>query len=161
MAAEHVLYEFQQTPTDSISNVHVKQLFEQDLKPPPPLPSNNSPNGIMTSETIVAPAQHNAFVQNHVQPFNIKQHPLYNVQSTFVEPKKYVYGKIIVDSTHPQPNYFPQNPSSFHSSQQFIPHGHGQQFIPHGHGQQFVPQGHTVQFSHSKPIVSYVNHFPR
>ncbi|CAH1168526.1 unnamed protein product, partial [Phyllotreta striolata] len=146
VASEHVLYEFQQTPTDSISNVHVKQLFEPDLKPPPPIQPNNPPANIITSETIVSPAQQQPFAQNNLQTYSIKHHPLYNVQPTFAEPKKYVYGKIIVDST--QPGHFMSTPTSFHSSQQFTPH------LPNQPSQ-------FVQFTHGKPIISYINHYPR
>ncbi|XP_056642490.1 uncharacterized protein LOC130448908 [Diorhabda sublineata] len=137
VAAQQVLYEFQQTPTDAVSNVHVKQLFEQDMKPPP---QNNPPN-LITSETVQPAVHHGQYIQNTAPPsFNPKQHPLYGVQPTFVEPKKYVYGKIIVDSTLPQQQNFHHHasPNVFYSNHPFSP-----------------------QATHGRPILNYVNHFPR
>ncbi|XP_072385124.1 uncharacterized protein [Diabrotica undecimpunctata] len=135
VAAQQVLYEFQQTPTDAVSNVHVKQLFQPDLKPPPP----SNPQTLMASETVVPVQQ---YPQNSgPQNFNVKQHPLYSIQPSFLEPKKYVYGKIIVDSTHPQQSNYhhPGSPNVFYSNQPFLPQG----------------------AQHGKPILNYVNHFPR
>lgn len=100
VAAQQVLYEFQQTPTNAVSNVHVKQLFhspggdssdttnyEQNSQP------ENHQNQYSASETVVTPIQHSAYT-NHGQNYaHVNYHPLYNIQPHHVQSQHFVPGK--------------------------------------------------------------------
>ncbi|XP_060530089.1 probable serine/threonine-protein kinase fhkB [Cylas formicarius] len=122
VAAQQVLYEFQQTPTNAVSNVHVKQLFEpteittegslssglnnlghQQQTSTNQYPSFSHPYASgyspATSETIVSPVQHNQFT-NHGQNTGTFSYynPLQNQyqQSQYVpNSQKYTPGKYL------------------------------------------------------------------
>ena len=104
VAAQQVLYEFQQTPTNAVSNVHVNQFYQ-------PLQSKDGgPAQFSGSETVATPVQHSALVRHGQNFAQVQYHPLpQHVQTHQYIPGKllYVNGKITYPSG--QQNGFQQH----------------------------------------------------
>ncbi|KAK9892857.1 hypothetical protein WA026_022538 [Henosepilachna vigintioctopunctata] len=111
VAAQQVLYEYQQTPTNAVSNVHVKQLFQPlELNDGNAIPHNGqnsqivqqpqhqhhtyqNGNNAQTSETIVNPVHHSSLV-NHGQNYaHVQLQPYYpqHSQTQHYVPGRYLY----------------------------------------------------------------------
>ncbi|KAL3268273.1 hypothetical protein HHI36_007397 [Cryptolaemus montrouzieri] len=122
VAAQQVLYEYQQTPTNAVSNVHVKQLFQpleisngndtpQNTQTPHQPHSQNS--NVHASETVVNPVQHSSLV-NHGQNYaHVQFQPYYpqHTQTQHYIPGRYFYvnGKYVYPPIPAQPHYASQS----------------------------------------------------
>lgn len=132
VAAQQVLYEFQQTPTNAVSNVHVNQFYQPvSSKPENPVPTNTGPaQFISSSESVAAPVQHSALIR-HGQNFAQVQFQPQHIQTQQYVPGKYLYvnGKILYQPNQPQQthqnqfqrpvNFLYMHPQS--GTQKFIP----------------------------------------
>ncbi|CAH0555799.1 unnamed protein product [Brassicogethes aeneus] len=177
VAAQHVLYEYEQTPTNAVSNVHVKHIFQ-------PVNNNNNNNNndfadeqkkeqnsyIASAETVVSPVQHSSLV-NHAQNYaQVNYHPLYSVQPTHnvqhhgghpYVPSRYLYvnGKIVYQPVHQphqqqnaQRNHFYHHPHHQHQPSLPLYQNRQQQNIPlvnHRPVQKLTPP--PVSFSNFHP----------
>lgn len=176
VAAQHVLYEYEQTPTNAVSNVQVKQLFQRPEESKTvqtekiALPE---PNRFLSAETAVNPVHHSTLV-NHAQNFgHVVNHPLYNVQPTHVQhqqyiPNKYFYvnGKIVYQpgqqNQHPTANVnnhqtqvprtnfqnYQIHPQTHHNPVHSQPYSVSNQNFVHG---QSTPYLHNKQYQKIPP----------
>lgn len=130
VAAQQVLYEYQQTPTNAVSNVHVKQLFQPletiDANNTPQINQNNpatqqphqqNQQNAHTSETVVNPVQHSSLV-NHGQNYaHVQFQPYYpqHTQTQHYVPGRYFYvnGKYVYPPLTNQPHYPAQSQNQF------------------------------------------------
>ncbi|XP_044754463.1 probable serine/threonine-protein kinase DDB_G0280133 [Coccinella septempunctata] len=134
VAAQQVLYEYQQTPTNAVSNVHVKQLFQpletSEANNTPQFNQNNpmaqqqtqqqNNQNAHTSETVVNPVQHSSLV-NHGQNYaHVQIQPYYpqHYQTHHYVPGRYFYvnGKYIYPPLPAQPHHPAQSQNQYQSS---------------------------------------------
>ncbi|RZC14239.1 PAT1 domain containing protein [Asbolus verrucosus] len=132
VAAQQVLYEFQQTPTNAVSNVHVNQYYQPISHNNEESPNNQygysgqnpqeSQNGgntgpaqfIRNSGAVATPVQHSSFIRHGQNFAQVQFHPSsgpQHIQTHQYVPGKYLYvnGKIIYQPN--QNNY--QKPGSY------------------------------------------------
>ncbi|XP_044268836.1 myb-like protein AA [Tribolium madens] len=152
VAAQQVLYEFQQTPTNAVSNVHVNQFYQPvGSKPESPLPANTGPaQFISPSESVAAPVQHSALIR-HGQNFAQVQFQPQHIQTQQYVPGKYLYvnGKILYQPNQAQTQNGYQRPVNFlymhpqSGTQKFIPQA--PLLRPMGYRRFHPPQPHQLQ----------------
>lgn len=132
VAAQQVLYEFQQTPTNAVSNVHVNQYY-QPVAPSMAKPEDVTNTGPATFSTasipVATPVQHSSLVRHgqnfaQVQFQPLPAHPQH-VQLQQYVPGKYFYvnGKVAYQPNLPnaQPRPVTPNYVNFHPSQKIAP----------------------------------------
>jgi hypothetical protein len=156
VAAQQVLYEFQQTPTNAVSNVHVNQFYQplpqqsksDNAASPGPAQFNAGPaqfnqgpaqfnagpaQFISGSESVATPVQHSSLIRHGQNFAQVQFQPLpgapHHIQTHQYVPGKYLYvnGKIIYQPS-PNPNHAFQRPVSFVYNH---PQTHTHKYITH------------------------------